>query len=185
LNSGIVLIAGGYDSSGELATAEPTTHDRNFYPRRQHEHHSLRTYRDTAKQREGVDCGGFLENFGQMATAQLFDPATGAFNSLTGSLNTARFGHTATLLNNGTVLIAGGVGGTASSFLASAEAYDPTPGTFTPTSSLNTARVGHTAALLHDGMVLMAGGQGGDTANSLPAAELYDPATGANTPPAS
>ncbi len=54
--------------------------------------------------------------------AELYDPATGLFTQ-TGSLNTARYSDTATLLNNGMVLIAGGLG--SSDYLASAELYRP------------------------------------------------------------
>jgi hypothetical protein len=83
----------------------------------------------------------------------------------TGSMNTGRQGATATLLNDGAVLVAGGGS-------ATAELYNPAAGTFTYTGSMNTARSGHTATLLDNGMVLMAGGSG-DTS-----AELYNPATG-------
>ena len=84
------------------------------------------------------------------------DPASGTW-TLTGSLNTARYLHTATLLPNGMVLVAGGED---SSFnaSASAELYDPASGTWTLTGSLNTARSLHTATLLSNGMVLVAGG---------------------------
>jgi hypothetical protein len=92
----------------------------------------------------------------------------------TGSLNNAREAHTATLLNNGTVLVAGGSDTT--STLVSAELYDPATGIFTLTGSLNTSRGGHTATLLNNGMVLVAGGFG--TGGALASAELYDPATG-------
>jgi hypothetical protein len=95
---------------------------------------------------------------------------------LTGSLNTGRSQHTATLLNNGMVLIAAGEGSSLS-LLTSAELYNPANGTFTSTGNLNTARGYHTATLLNNGMVLIAGGQ--DSSHSpLASAELYDPATG-------
>ena len=74
----------------------------------------------------------------------------------TGSLNTARYRHTATLLSNGKVLVAGG--DTSGSYLTSAELYDPASGTWTATGSLNTARADHTATLLPNGKVLVAGG---------------------------
>ena len=90
----------------------------------------------------------------------------------TGSLNTPRSGHTATLLTNGKVLVVGGYNGN------SAELYDPTPETWTITGSLNTSRyVLHTATLLPNGKVLVAGGYAADF-NILASAELYDPATG-------
>ena len=72
----------------------------------------------------------------------------------------ARVHHTATLLPNGKVLVAGGYTTTAP--LASAELYDPASGTWTATGSLVTARDDHTATLLPNGKVLVAGGLGSD-----------------------
>jgi N-acetylneuraminic acid mutarotase len=91
-----------------------------------------------------------------------------------GSLNTARRQNTATLLNNGQILVVGGLG--SGGILSSAELYNPTTGTWTPTGSLNTARFNHTATLLPNGQVLVAGGQG--NSSSPTSAELYNPATG-------
>ncbi len=98
----------------------------------------------------------------------------------TGSLGTARAGHTATLLPNGQVLIAGGVD--SSIFVTnSAEVYDPATGLFSLTGSLGTARQGHTATLLPNGQVLIAGGQ--DSNNAVTnSAEVYNPATGVFSP---
>ena len=97
---------------------------------------------------------------------------------MTGSLSTARTVHTATLLNNGMVLMAGGVDPAVT--LASAELYNPATGTFTPTGSLNTARVlahGDAAEQRHGAdcgrpVAILVGSA---------SAELYNPATGTFT----
>jgi len=101
--------------------------------------------------------------------------APGGFTA-TGSMATGRSFHTATLLKNGKVLIAGGFNGTA---LATAELYDPATGTFTPTGSMATPRQYHSATLLADGRVLVAGGSAYGVVQG--SAELYDPASGAFT----
>jgi Galactose oxidase, central domain/Kelch motif len=95
---------------------------------------------------------------------------------LLGIMAVGRGLHTATLLSDGRVLIAGGFG-TGERPLASAEIYDPTTYTFGSTGSLVTARAQHTATLLQDGRVLIAGG-GDGSGRSLPSAEIYDPKTG-------
>jgi len=112
-------------------------------------------------------------NPGAWASAELYDPGSGMW-SATGSLATTRINHTAMLLLNGKVLVAGGFN--TSGALASAELYDPASGTWTATGSLNTAREFHTATLLPNGKVLVAGGYDGVSAVS--SAELYDPALG-------
>ena len=99
-------------------------------------------------------------------------PPTG-FTS-TGSMITGRQWHTATVLNNGKLLVVGGLNNGQS--LASAELYDPTTGAFTATGSLNTGRYLHSATLLNDGTVLIAGGI--NVVTSLASAEVYNPATG-------
>src|SRR5204862_4348156 len=93
----------------------------------------------------------------------------------TGSLNTARLAHTATLLQNGMVLVAGGTVGDDGDAFASAELYDPATRTWTVTGSLNAGRYNYTATLLQNGMVLVAGS---GNLLSMPNAELYDPASG-------
>ena len=74
---------------------------------------------------------------------------------ITGSLHYAHFFHTATLLQTGKVLVAGGEG------LTNAELYDPATGTWTDTGSMSTVRYLHTATLLPNGKALVAGGQNG------------------------
>ena len=103
-----------------------------------------------------------------IATAQVAGTFTRA-----GDMTTARSNHTATLLPDGKVLIAGGDG------LASAELFDPATGTFSRTGDMAVARRGHTATLLADGRVLIAGG--GPAGEPVARAELYDYSTGTFT----
>jgi WD40 repeat protein len=100
----------------------------------------------------------------------------------TGRMTAPRLYHTATLLPNGKVLIAGGYDGSIAIF-ASAELYDPSTGTFAATGSMSVAREHHTATLLPNGKVLITGGDhetpgGGVT---LASAEVYDPSAGTFT----
>jgi hypothetical protein len=119
-----------------------------------------------------------------LASAELYDPATGTF-SPTGSMSTARCGLAAALLPDGRVLIVGGsgeIGGSSGEAqdLASAELYEPATGTFSPTG--RTASAGPvTATSLRDGRILIAGGYDGPLHWST-TAELYDPATGRFSP---
>lgn len=100
----------------------------------------------------------------------------------TGSMTMPRAFHTATLLADGKVLVAGGTD--EFTFLNTAELYDPARGTFTPTSTpMTSRREYHSATLLPNGRVLIAGGY--DGSHSVSSAELYDPANGTFTATAS
>jgi hypothetical protein len=115
-----------------------------------------------------------VADHGTTALAQSLGKFTGA-----GVMTTSRYSHTATLLNSGKVLIAGGRGGDGQA-TTSAELYDPPMRTFTPTGSMTAARTDHTATLLPDGKVLITGGYGNSSA--LNTAELYDPSMGTFNP---
>ena len=103
-----------------------------------------------------------------LSTCELYDPATNSWN-VTGSLVSARYGHSAVLLQNGKVWVAGGYGDPPNN-----ELYDPTTNSWSPGGSLLIRRAFHSATLLTSGKVLVAGGQRYD---GDPIAELYDPST--------
>jgi N-acetylneuraminic acid mutarotase len=107
------------------------------------------------------------------AFAEVYDPGSETWTSIR-DMRSARFGHTATLLSDGTLLVSGGYvrGGDP---LASAELYDPKTRSWVATGRMRQGRGGHTATLLADGTVLVAGSSfpSAPTASS----EVYDPVT--------
>ncbi len=120
-------------------------------------------------------------------TAELYDPTSNAWSSA-GTMSSPRYEHTASLLANGMVLVAGGNNlvrtCSCTTFVSSADLYNPATNSFTPTGALVTARYAHTATVLANGMVLVAGGFGGATSTlqsggaALTSAELYNPTSG-------
>ena len=108
-----------------------------------------------------------------LASAQTFDPVTRGIAN-TGSLLTARQNHTASLLRDGTVLIAGGESN--GHAIAGTEYFNPSTGTFSKGPDLHTARYSHQAIGLADGRILLCGGIGSD-GKPLASAEIYDPRT--------
>jgi hypothetical protein len=114
------------------------------------------------------------------AITRVFPAVAATAWSTTGSMTIGRWGHTATLLPSGQVLVAGGMG-TGTSFLSSAELYDPVTGGWRATGPMTVGRRSHTATLLPSGKVLVAGGccDGGAV---LISAEVYDPVAGTWSP---
>jgi N-acetylneuraminic acid mutarotase len=110
-----------------------------------------------------------------LSSAEGYDSSSNTWSSV-GAMAASRFHHTATLLKDGRVLVAGGMGG--SGALNSSELFDPTTNAWQAGPAMNAARARHTATLLADGRVLVVGGEGG---NPLSSAEIYDPAANAWT----
>src|SRR5919202_4341615 len=91
---------------------------------------------------------------------------------------TGRYNHTATLLQDGRVLV---TGGNDNAPVAGARLYDPATGTWSNAAAMHVGRSGQAAALLRDGRVLVAGGVAPADVPSgseyTATAEIYDPAT--------
>jgi hypothetical protein len=126
----------------------------------------------------GGSLGG--DPFQATGEARLFDPATGSV-ATTGSLGAARHAHTATLLNDGRVLVAGGFDPALQDHTDSVELYDPASGTFEAGPKLIGARMRHTATPLPNGDVLIAGGSSPGNA-AFATAEIYSAADGTFKP---
>ncbi len=110
-----------------------------------------------------------------LMTGEVYNHVTGLF-SATGTSTASRAFYSATLLKNGTVLIAGGFPGFGPT--NTAEVFDPKTNTFAATNGpMNEARALHTATLLADGRVLIAGGVTTDKGVVTNTAELYNPVT--------
>jgi N-acetylneuraminic acid mutarotase len=109
------------------------------------------------------------------SSSEVFDPRTKNWNFTSGNMTDGRYQHTSTLLQNGKVLVVGGLNANAGNTpLASAELYDPSTGLWTPTGSLGTARAIHTATLLPNGNVLVMGGLDA-TGYPFASTEIFDP----------
>jgi galactose oxidase-like protein/Kelch motif protein len=178
LPSGKVLIAGGWIGRGTTDSAELYDPATGMFTviakmtvRRARPSATLLTDGDVllagGQDHDSID--------GIIASAEIFHTATMTFQPV-GAMHAGRIAHTATLLRDGRVLVAGGRG---EKLNASAEIYDPKTARFTETGSLLTARHKHTAGLLPDGRVLIAGGSDErDWSGTLTTAEIYDPHTG-------
>ena len=179
LPGGRLLITGGYSASGEFLDSTSIYGPSNRWTpsvdgEQQFGHQLTATLLPTG---EVLVAGG---QYGQSAhgVSTRYNPDAGSWRpaSSTGEMNVRRAGHSATLLANGQVLLAGGMADSGGMPLLNVELYDPALETWTRVSSMKGPRSDHTATLLSDGKVLVAGGK--FTNNSLhKSCELYDPAT--------
>jgi hypothetical protein len=184
LTDGSVLVAGGSRNDQPLDTAErylPETGTwvaagRLNLPRTQG---ALTLLRDGRVLATGGGIEGAPE-WSATASAELYDPKSGAW-SIAAPMSVARAAHTAVLLPDGEVLVAGGATtyfGESGAVTATAEIYSPATNAWRSAGLMSHPRYTHGAALLTDGRVLVAGGWY-STSNSDPShetAEVYDPA---------
>jgi WD40 repeat protein len=196
-----VLIAGGDDGFGGITwkTAELYDPATGAFSSTKFGMNTERQYHTATLLPDGkvLVAGGWhydaaTECWPVTASAEIYDPQSGKFTATTDMMRVRRVNHSATLLGNGKVLIAGGhaaLGGTCGDGTptATAELFDPEKKTFTPTGSMLVGRTKHTATLLPTGKVLIAGGYtwDGGTGDWSASAEVYDPTTGtfASVPP--
>jgi MBG domain (YGX type)/Galactose oxidase, central domain len=174
LSDGSMLVTGGADANGSLATSELFGTNGTFSAvasmNAARADHTAVTLADGR-----VLVVGGRDASGALLGAEVY--SSGAWSAV-GDLTDARWGHTATLLEDGRVLIAGGEN--AGGVLSSVEIFDPETGTFSAASLLSSPRKGHAAARLLDGRVVIAGGfTGGATLTSI---DVFDPAPASVSP---
>ncbi len=134
----------------------------------------------------GEDASGTGQAVTPLASTEIYDPAAATW--ATGpAMAVARFEHTASLLADGRVLVAGGLapapGGTGPAPTAATEVYDPAARAFVLSSPLHEARTNHAAAELADHRIVVVGGSGGPLADAaIASAEVFDPTTGSWRP---
>lgn len=184
LTNGGVLITGGRNPAGILAGAEMYSASNQTFTSAATMSTTRWLHTATLLNDGTVLIAGGSSQTSETAlnTAEIYDPVAGTYTTLYSTLNTARVGHTATLLSNGQVLIVGGFD-PANGIISDAELYDPTAQIFIDLGSTNNPRFHHTATMLQNGQVLIAGGET-DSAptGAYNTAEIFDPTTWVFTP---
>ena len=176
LSDGRILITGGRDTDGNLVSASEIFDPETQTSSASAALHTARVDHSATVLVDGrVLVAGGTGASGALSSAEIFDPAhpENGFQTVGSAMSTTRTRHTATLLNDGHVLIAGG------DAQGSAEIFDPATGTFMPTIwPLTMARSGHTATLFTDDTVLLAGGNTSTMETYAPGSGfILDPAT--------
>ncbi len=184
---GRVLVTGGDDAIGELESDlvhafDPATGEWTLL-QPMAEERSLHTA-NLLPSGLVLLAGGpfFRRDPAQVLTAELYDPG-GEPPRLPagGPLNFPRYGHTATRLQDGRILFAGGRHAFNDQIIPAAELFDPATEAFAPIGNMTVGRVLHVAVPLPDGRVLLAGGDTA-TATAVASAEIFDPADRTFTP---
>jgi hypothetical protein len=121
------------------------------------DHRSTRLANGSVLITGGLDMGGLYEV--TTSTAEVYDPTANEFR-LVGDMSVPRRIHTATLLTNGMVLVAGGYRDGSEIAITNVDLFDPNNNVFIPTASLSVPRATHSATLLPNGDVILAGGAG-------------------------
>src|SRR5439155_15433337 len=121
-----------------------------------------------------VFAAGGYGTSGPLATAELYNPSTATWTRTATNLSGARYGHTATVLQSGDVLVAGGYN---TGYLASAELYQAAAG-WSSAGSLSAPRYALLSARLANGAVVAMGGYYYSAPSWIypTVGELYDPA---------
>jgi N-acetylneuraminic acid mutarotase len=182
LASGKVLVAGGVDNSDEaLASAELYDSSTGTWSLTG-DLITARFWHTATPLEDGtiLVAGGSVDDFYQWMTveAELYDPIAGTW-SRAARLYWFRALHTATRLQDGRVLVAGGYRFELMdpSSLAEAVLFDPASAAWATVANLNESREGHTATLLPDGEILVVGGFDWSIGRDAMGTELYEPAT--------
>ncbi|WP_427164247.1 Kelch repeat-containing protein [Streptomyces sp. C1-1] len=192
LDDGTVLVAGGVDAASTAQNTAAVYDPAHNTWQPVGTLHTPRHLHTITRLPDGkvLVCGGLSGSSTAgpgLASAEVYDPRTRLW-STTGALGTPRWGHSAILLADGSVLVAGGStvrSGPSTTALRSAERFDPSTGRWTAVKDMTDARTGHTALSLTGGAVLVCGGVapvGTADDPALAFCELYDPTQGRWTP---
>ena len=191
LDDGRVLVAGGVSVGGPLASAEVYDPAQESWtatgpmatPRVGHSLTLLAGGRILVAGGTSLEGGdGSGQAVVALASTEVYDPAVGRW-APGPEMTVPRFEHTATRLDDGRVLITGGLGpaagGGGAAPLAATELYDAAAATFVRAAPMDEARTNHAAAELADHRIVVVGGVGETLADkALRTAEIFDPIDG-------